>query len=414
MAQQFGSSSWGNKAPEYKVYNEKNFHKLPQFAQFDDEEIHAIRVVASVLPFKCNNYVVENLIRWNDPHDAIFRLTFPHRGMLLPHHFNQMDYALKQGDKKNIRTVANKIRLELNPHPAGQCEENVPKLKDGTKLRGIQHKYSNTILFFPSQGQTCHAYCTFCFRWPQFVGMSQLKFAMKEADLLVQYLREHPEVTDVIFTGGDPMVMSSRVLEPYLRALISAKLPSLQSIRIGSKSLSYWPHRFLSDRDSEDVLNLFSDVADSGIHLAFMAHFNHYAELETEAAQLAIEKITASGANIRSQSPILRYINDSTDVWVRMWEKQVQLGVVPYYMFAVRDTGAQHYFSVPLVRAARIFRRALRQVGGLGRTVRGPSMSCSPGKIEVLGESEILGEQVLALRMIQGRDSEVDLPTILC
>ena len=105
--------------------------------------------------------------------------------------------------KSDLAEYVNELRLTLNPHPAGQLEHNVPTLK-GNKLTGIQHKYRETMLFFPTQGQTCHAYCTFCFRWPQFTGLSELKFAMKQSNLLISYLKENPSITDVLFTGGDP------------------------------------------------------------------------------------------------------------------------------------------------------------------------------------------------------------------
>jgi hypothetical protein len=89
-----------------------------------------------------------------------------------------------------------------------------------------------------------------------------------------------------------------------------------------------------------------------------------------------------------------------------MWRRQVQLGMIPYYMFVVRDTGAQHYFGVPLVRAWEIFRGAYSKVSGLSRTVRGPSMSAHPGKVQVLGVSSVRGQQVFTLRFIQGRNPD--------
>ena len=132
-------------------------------------------------------------------------------------------------------------------------KENIP-VYDDHKLSGIQHKYRETVLFFPNSSQTCHAYCTFCFRWPQFVGMNGMKFATKETDLLIKYLQEHPEVTDILFTGGDPLVMSAKKLQEYIEPFLNADLPNLQSIRIGTKSLSYWPYRFINDKDSDDLL----------------------------------------------------------------------------------------------------------------------------------------------------------------
>ncbi|HEU4718886.1 MAG TPA: lysine 2,3-aminomutase [Bacteroidia bacterium] len=395
----------------YTAYSLNNFRKIPQAERLSEEQKSDIEVVGSVLPFKVNSYVVNELIDWdNIPQDPIFRLTFPQKEMLSPEHFAQMKKALLSGDGRNhIKSVANSIRMQLNPHPAGQATHNVPEL-DGVKLTGIQHKYRETVLFFPSQGQTCHAYCTFCFRWPQFVGMDEMKFAMRESELLAKYVRLHPEVTDVLFTGGDPMIMRTKIFEGYVNDLLNDPAPNLQTIRIGTKALGYWPYRFTTDNDADDLLRLFERIVKSGINLAVMAHFNHPVELSTREVQKAIARIRATGAQIRTQSPLLRHINDSADVWAEMWRKQVNLNCIPYYMFLPRDTGAQEYFAVPIVESWEIFRQAYQQVSGICRTVRGPSMSCTPGKVQVLGVTKIPGvigmKKVIVLRFLQGRDPD--------
>ena len=403
MAQE---AAW--QEPKISSYTLANYRKLPQISQMSEERQFEMEVVGNVLPFKANNYVVEQLIDWSKvPDDPIYVLTFPQRGMLVPRHYREMEEALKGGaGRKELAEVANRIRLQLNPHPAGQMEMNVPSLSDGTKLYGMQHKYKETCLFFPSQSQTCHAYCSFCFRWPQFVGMDEMKFAMKESESLVRYVREHPEITDVLFTGGDPMVMKARMFGTYVDALLDADIPHLRTIRIGTKALAYWPYKFLTDDDSQEMLDIFARVAAKGKHLAIMAHFNHLAELSTEAVRKAMVRIRMTGAQIRTQSPLLAHINDDADMWAEMWREQVRLGCIPYYMFAVRDTGAQHYFGVPLARAYGIFSRAYRQTSGLSRTVRGPSMSAAPGKVLVDGAPTVSGKKVLSLRFLQGRNPE--------
>lgn len=391
---------------KYQIYTARNYRQIPQISQVSQEDLRSIDVVAHVLPFKTNNYVVNELIDWdNYQNDPIFILNFPQKGMLSPEHFSKMAQAVDAGaDTATLRKTADEIRHQLNPHPAGQSH-NVPEV-NGEKLTGAQHKYNETMLFFPSQGQTCHAYCTFCFRWPQFTGMDNMKFAMKEIDNVIAYLRQHEEITDLLITGGDPMVMKASVLDTYISRLLEADLAHLQTIRIGSKSLSFWPYRYLSDPDAEEVLQIFKKVSDSGKSLAFMAHFNHPRELETEAVQKAIKKIRATGAQIRTQSPLLNHINASAQVWADMWKKQVGLGLIPYYMFIARDTGAQEYFGVSLHRAWDIFQRAYTRVSGIARTVRGPSMSCTPGKVRICGITEIHGEKVFVLEFIQGRNSQ--------
>ena len=392
---------------KYTSFMLQNFRNIPQLKFVSPEIIEAIEVVGSVLPFKTNNYVVDNLINWNNiPDDPMFKLTFPQKDMLVPDDYNKIKALISDNaDRLKIKEAANEIRLRLNPHPAGQVEHNVPDVA-GEKFYGMQHKYRETVLFFPSQGQTCHAYCTFCFRWPQFVGMEDLKFASKEAELLVKYVRDTPEVTDVLFTGGDPLIMKTKHLETYIKPLLDADLPNLKHIRIGSKALAYWPYRFITDDDAEDLLSLFEDVKRAGKHLAYMAHFNHPAELEGDAVAEAIKRILKTGVVIRTQSPILKHINDSANIWADMLKKQVSLGCIPYYMFIARNTGAQHYFSIPLVEAWRIFRETYQQVSGICRTVRGPSMSCLPGKVQILGVAEVKDEKVMTFRMIQGRDPD--------
>lgn len=393
---------------EYQSYTLRNFREIPQVkAHLSEEELFETEVVGNVLPFKLNNYVTDQLINWdNFREDPVFILTFPQKDMLRPAHFEEMAKAVKNGARKpELKLIANKIRMELNPHPAGQLAHNVPTLEE-VKLTGVQHKYRETMLFFPSQGQTCHAYCTFCFRWPQFTGMNELKFAMRDTELIVKYLRSRPGITDILFTGGDPLIMRTKILRKYVEALIDAGLPNLKTLRFGTKALSYWPNRFVTDEDADELLSLFEKAQKAGIHVAFMAHFNHPNELQTKIVARAIQRIRNTGAVIRTQSPVMRNINDSADAWAEMWQKQVELGCIPYYMFVARDTGAQHYFAVPLERSWRIFRKAYQQVSGIARTVRGPSMSAGLGKVQVLGVSEIAGEKVFVLQFLQGRNPD--------
>ena len=159
----------------------------------------------------------------------------------------------------------------------------------------------------------------------------------------------------------------------------------------------------MTDKDAEETLDTFRRITDKGIHLSIMAHFNHLVEMKTGSVKAAIKKMRETGAQIRTQSPLLTHINDDANMWAQMWQKQVELGCIPYYMFVVRDTGAQHYFGVPLVRAHEIFKNAIKQVSGLARTVRGPSMSATPGKVQIDGIAEADGQKVMVFRMLQGK-----------
>lgn len=391
---------------KYRGFTLRNFKNIPQIGSLSQKDIEAINIVGQVLPFKVNNYVTDELIDWNNiPDDPIFTLTFPRREMLSEENYNKVSELLATSDKATLIKAIHNIRMQLNPNPAGQ-KKNIPTV-DGQQLHGMQHKYRETALFFPSQGQTCHAYCTFCFRWPQFSGMSGLKFAMREADLLHKYLLTDKNITDVLFTGGDPMTTTAKVMSSYIEPLLDKKFSHIKNIRIGSKSLAYWPYRFLTDKDADEMLLLFEKVKKAGKHLAFQAHFNHPTELSTDAVKQAIERIQNTGAIIRTQSPLLRYINDDYKIWKKMWTEQVRLGLIPYYMFVARDTGSKSFFEVPLAKSWEIYRDAIAAVSGIARTVRGPSMSAAPGKVQVLGVNKVKGEKVFMLRFLQCRNPDL-------
>lgn len=392
---------------KFKVYTERQLEQIPQLKRLPPEQMFAMRVVAKILPFRVNQYVIDELIDWtNIPADPMFQLTFPQPGMLSADAFQRMAELLKNdAPNSEIQALANELRHELNPHPAGQQELNVPILNNAA-LPGMQHKYRETVLFFPSQGQTCHSYCTFCFRWAQFIGDKEMRISTNESTRLHAYLRKRKEVTDLLVTGGDPMVMKTKHLEQYLLPLLDQDLEHVQNIRIGTKAVSFWPQRFVTDEDSEQLLNIIERLVSAGKHVAIMCHFNHWHELETPMAMEAIRRLRAAGAVIRSQSPLVRNINDDADTWARMWRSQARLGIVPYYMFIERDTGARRYFEVPLYKAWHIYRDAMQKVSGLCRTARGPSMSATPGKIEIQGVTEIKGEKVFALRFIQARNPD--------
>jgi KamA family protein len=389
----------------FRAYTAKHLDRLIARARLSEADRLAVRAVATVLPFRTNEYVVEHLIDWDAaPDDPIYRLVFPQADMLPAEDIGPIAGLIARGaPDRDIQAAARAVRMRLNPHPAGQLALNVPAMSD-EPLPGVQHKYPETVLVFPKQGQTCHAYCTYCFRWAQFVGEPDLKMATDDMGRVAAYLRAHREVTSILITGGDPMIMGAGVLRQYVEPLLDPRLEHIESIRIGTKSLSYWPQRFVTDPDADDTLRLFEQVGAAGKTLALMAHFSHPRELEPDLVADAVRRIRSTGAIIRTQAPLIRTINDDADTWRTMWRAHLRMGMVPYYMFVERDTGPQGYFAVPLGSAAEIFRDAYSSVSGLCRTVRGPSMSATPGKVCIDGVTEIAGEQVFALHMIQARD----------
>ena len=390
---------------KFKSFSGHNIDHISQFANIPDHHRDTLKIISHILPFRVNNYIIEELIDWdNIPEDPIFQLTFPQPGMLTPEQLGRMEKALKSGaGNAELRSTAHAIQHELNPNPAMQ-QLNVPT-EGIRRLEGIQHKYNETVLYFPKQGQMCAAYCTYCFRWAQFMGLKEERFANKDPELLFHYIDRHPGVTDVLFTGGDPMTMKTSLIREYINPFLKKRPGNLTNIRFGTKFPAFWPYRFTTDEDADDLLRLFERIVGEGYHLSVMSHFTHPRELSTPAAEEALRRIRNTGAEVRCQSPLVRHVNDDPALWNDLWKKEVALGAVPYYMFIARNTGAKEYFSIPLERAFDIFTKAYRNVSGLARTVKGPCMSTSPGKILIDGYTDVGGKRAMVLKFIQGRDS---------
>ncbi|MFJ9413724.1 KamA family radical SAM protein [Streptomyces sp. NPDC101227] len=387
----------------FRAFGPRHLDEIARRYALPEDIRETVRRVSLVLPFRVNEYVLTQLIDWDRvPEDPLFQLTFPQRGMLAGADEDQLaKLSADPADKLLLREAVREIRGRLNPHPSGQQQLNVPS-RDGVQLPGLQHKYRETVLYFPGQGQTCHAYCTYCFRWAQFIGDADLRFAAPDPGGLIDYLAGHPEVHDVLVTGGDPMVMSTERLRSHLEPLLD--VASVRTIRIGTKSVAYWPQRFVTDPDADDVLRLFERIVASGRQLAVMAHFSHPRELATDLARRAVARIRATGAVVYCQAPLIAHVNDDAQAWSELWQAELAVGAVPYYLFVERDTGPYDYFKVPLARAVEIFTAAYRTLPGLARTVRGPVMSATPGKVVVDGVEETPEGAYFRLRMLQARD----------
>jgi L-lysine 2,3-aminomutase len=224
---------------------------------------------------------------------------------------------------------------------------------------------------------------------------------------MTNYLNGHPEVTDVLLTGGDPLVMRTDLLTSYLEPLLEPGREHVETIRIGTKAVSFWPYRLLAGPEADNLLRLLVRLTAAGKHVAMMLHLSHATELKTDAAQAALSRLASTGAVLRAQAPVVRHVNDDPDAWADLWQTEVRNGVVPYYMFVERDTGARKYYGLPLTRAVDIYRGALQRVSGLGRTARGPVMSATPGKVAVDGVVDLDRGPAFALRMLQARRPEL-------
>ncbi|MEG0795744.1 MAG: lysine 2,3-aminomutase [Odoribacter sp.] len=386
---------------KYQSYDLTNYRDIPQVSHLSAAEIEAIEVVGRVLPFQTNSYVTDELIDWEHiSDDPMFTLTFPRREMLENKYYVMVRKLLERGaEAEEVERCVKMIRRELNPSPSAVVGDS--PILDDLSLTSFRHKYPDTLVVFPSQGQSCGVYCTFCYHWTRFCGMNVLPFVEEEVGLMLRYVLLHPEVSEVLLSGGDPMMMSAKDLGAYLEPLLLPEYDQIRTIRIGTKTLGCWPYRYLSEEDSEELLALFGRVTAAGKRLVVQAHLNHPVELSTAAAVAAVGCLRAAGVEVRTLSPLLRHINDAAGVWAALWRRELELGCVPAYLLVVRDAAARRYFEVPLVQCWTIFRDAFREVGDEKLQVKGPCMSSGWGKVQLLDVVTLKGKEVFVLSYVQ-------------
>ena len=297
-----------------------------------------METVTDLFPFRSNEYYL-SLIDWKDGHD-------PLRRIVVPDH-----QELKSGGSKDP-----------------SCE------KDYTKKPGLQHKYDQTGLLLLTD--VCGGICRFCFRKRLF--MSCERETVKDVSANIEYIREHREITNVLLTGGDPLMLETRQLEPVLREL--REIPHVNIIRIGSKMLAYNPYRILNDPNLLSVLSRYS-TPEKRIYL--MAHFNHPREL-TEVSIQAAEALRKAGVMVVSQTPILNGINDDPETMTTLFRTLSFAGISPYYVFQCRPTTGNLSFQIPVEQSYEIIQKSWKACSGLAKRARF-IMSHATGKIEVVG-----------------------------
>lgn len=318
-----------------------------------DADRSLLAEVAKRYVFRANDYYLK-LIDWRDPADPIRRLIIPHADELA-------DWG----------------KLDASNEAAN------------TKLPGVQHKYPHTVLLLVNE--VCGAYCRYCFRKRLF--MDDNDETINDISAGLDYIRSQPQVTNVLLTGGDPLVMSTGKLERILAALRA--IPHVGIIRIGSKMPAFNPFRILEDHRLQEVLRTHS-TPEKRIYL--MAHFDHPRELTPEAAA-GLEAFHQAGVIAVNQCPLIRGVNDDPAVLAALFRKLSFIGVPPYYLFQGRPTAGNAPYEVPLVRGYAIFEDAKTRISGLAKRARFV-MSHDSGKIEMVG----LDEARIYLRYHRARD----------
>lgn len=391
---------------KYQAYSDSSFKKSPYFQHLSEKRQHQFDVLTKVLPFKLNNYVAEQLIDWsNVPADPIYQLIFPRIEMLSEFDFNTLSKMIKENASAlEMDMIANMIQQKIWPD-VDVVEDRIPTKNDKI-IPGLYHTFPTNLYLFPTPAvKTCHAVCNYCFRWIHHTkGKFLPETSYSDPQTPIEFLNNHPEIKDIFMTGADPLVMNTGQIKKFTDPLIAVK--SLDVIRYITKALTYWPYRFTTDKDADELLDYFRYLTGQGKHVAIMAHITHVNELQTEEVQLAIKRIQATGAVIRCQAPIVKDINDSAQDWIDLWDKEVQLGMIPYHMFVEADTDPNGCYQIPLAEAVNVFQTARKEATSIARAVRGPTFMNNNMRVEILAVENINNKEFFVLKCLQALDDK--------
>lgn len=246
---------------------------------------------------------------------------------------------------------------------------------DNTVALGLQHKYPQTVLILSTNH--CAMYCRHCFR-KRMVGATEYEINKNFLDT-VQYIKNHPEVNNILITGGDALMLSYDMLERYLEAFTA--MEQLDFIRIGSRIPVVFPQRVLDD---EKLQMLFRKYA-AKKQIFIITQFNHPREVTKDAVACA-RVFREMGIVIRNQTVLLKGVNDDSNILGALMQKLTRAGILPYYVFQCRPVrGVKTRFQVPLLRGVRIVEDAKAMQNGQGKAFR-YCMSTPKGKVEILGQ----------------------------
>lgn len=314
---------------------------LKDILKLSEREVETIRGIHEKYPMYINEYYL-SLIDPQNPDDPVRRMSVPSGWEL-----SEEGQADTSGEASN------------------------------TVLPGMQHKYDETALILSTS--RCAMYCRHCFR-KRMVGLSDDEVA-KHLGEMEEYVRRHPEISNVLISGGDAFMNSNRRIREFLE--IFTGMDQLDLIRFGTRIPVVLPQRITTDPELQEILRQYGRKK----QIYVVTQFNHPNEVTPETAG-AVRVLLESGIVVRNQTVLLKEINDDPRVLSELFRKLTACGVVPYYVFQCRPVrGVLNHFQVPLRKGLRIVEDAKRHQNGQGKCFR-YAMSHPTGKIEILGEMD--------------------------
>ena len=253
---------------------------------------------------------------------------------------------------------------------------------------GLVHTYPDKVLLFAALD--CAVYCRYCTR-SRLVGRSGAE-KWKLPDSAFRYLQTHPEIRDVLVSGGDPLTCSDAELDELLSGI--RKIAHIRTVRLGSKVPAVLPDRITPE--------LAGILAKHRVWLQL--HFIHPAELTCETTR-ACDTLAGAGVPMVSQTVLLKGINDDTDTLAELFYGLLERRVKPYYLFQCDPVLGSSGFRTPVEKGLQIIRELQGRISGLAMPVFAVDAPGGGGKISLLPDSPFRREENgIVLTNYEGRE----------
>lgn len=242
--------------------------------------------------------------------------------------------------------------------------------EEHTVVRGLVHKYANRALVLLTMN--CAAYCRFCTRRRKVSDIEKGIITDNDLSNMVDYVKKHPEIKELIFSGGDPLTVP-HLLKKALSRL--GNLPQIKVVRVGSRLVVSNPKMV-----SDEVIDALKTVKNKPLYM--MVNFEHPSEI-TGPTILAVKKIQKVSTMTLSQSVSLKGVNDNVEVLYELFTKLVEIGIKPYYFFRCDSVKGAEHFIVDFKKEVKMFTELRKRLSGLACPMYVVDVPNGSGKVPV-------------------------------
>jgi lysine 2,3-aminomutase len=262
---------------------------------------------------------------------------------------------------------------------------------------GLVHRYPDRVLMLVTT--QCATYCRYCTR-SRIVGDPTATFSRSEFEMQLEYLRNTPQVRDVLLSGGDPLVLAPKILEEILRRL--REIPHIEIVRIGSRVPVFLPMR---------VTDELCDMLQKYHPLWMNIHVNHPNEITAELAQ-ACDKLTRAGIPLGNQAVLLKGVNDNVHLQRQLVQDLVRIRVRPYYLYQCDLVEGAGHFRTPVAKGIEILEGLRGHTSGFAVPMFIVDAPGGGGKIPLMPNYLLtMSDHKLVLRNYEGYITTYEEPT---